>query len=287
MATSYFSSLFLLLSLLLSFKTFVWGGNFNKDFDLLFGDDRVEIKEEGKSMSLTLDKYSGSGIISKNEYLFGRFDMQIKLVPGNSAGTVTAYYLSSQGSNHDEIDIEFLGNLSGDPYLLSTNVYANGNGGREMQYYLWFDPTEDYHTYSIDWNSRRIIILVDNIPIRVMRNRQDIGVPFPIKQPMRIYTTLWNGDSWATRWGKVKLDLSNAPFVAGFKNFDANACIAKTGEDCNVFNGGQNKGLDRESKQKWKVVLSKWVVYDYCRDFRRYAHGLPYECRKDNVLPVV
>ncbi|XP_061362079.1 xyloglucan endotransglucosylase protein 1-like [Gastrolobium bilobum] len=287
MASSYCSSFFLLLSLFFAFSTFAFGGNFNSDFDSLFGDERVDIKDDGNSMSLIMDKYSGSGVVSKNEYLFGRFDMQIKLVPGNSAGTVTAFYLSSLGSQHDEIDIEFLGNLSGDPYLLSTNVYANGNGGREMQFYLWFDPTEDYHTYSIDWNPHRIIISVDYIPIRVMHNRQMIGVPFPTKQPMRVYTTLWNGDSWATRWGEVKIDLSNAPFIAGFKNFNANACIAKPGADCTSFNGGKSRGLDYESMNKMQTVHSKWVIYDYCSDLRRYAHGLPYECRKDNLLESV
>lgn len=61
------------------------------------------------------------------------------------------------GPTRDELDFEFLGNRTGQPYLIQTNVYKNGTGGREMRHMLWFDPTEEFHTYSILWNNHQIV----------------------------------------------------------------------------------------------------------------------------------
>lgn len=270
-------------------------GNFYQDFDITWGDRRAQILNGGQLLTLTLDKASGSGFQSKHEYLFGRIDMQIKLVPGNSAGTVTAYYLSSQGPTHDEIDFEFLGNLSGDPYTLHTNVFSQGKGNREQQFHLWFDPTKAFHTYSLVWNKQRIIFLVDNIPIRVFNNLESAaGVPYPKSQPMRIYSSLWNADDWATRGGLVKTDWTQAPFTASYRNFNANACVWSAGKsscDSKSTSGTavndaawQDQGLDAAGRNRLRWVQQKYMVYNYCTDSKRFPQGLPAECKHSRFL---
>jgi len=83
----------LLLAVVVSSMVAQCAANFYQDFDLTWGDHRAKIFGGGELLSLSLDKVSGSGFQSKKEYLFGRIDMQLKLVAGNSAGTVTAYYV--------------------------------------------------------------------------------------------------------------------------------------------------------------------------------------------------
>lgn len=283
-AASSFSNskvLLLLISLLLlAVSAASAAGNLNQEFDITWGDGRAKILNNGDLLTLSLDKASGSGFQSKNEYLFGKIDMQLKLVPGNSAGTVTAYYLSSQGSTHDEIDFEFLGNLSGDPYILHTNVFSQGKGDREQQFYLWFDPTADFHTYSILWNPQRIIFSVDGTPIRESKNAESIGVPYPKNQPMRIYSSLWNADDWATRGGLVKTDWTRAPFTASYRNFNADACVQSSSSCASSNNTASwlSEELDTTKQERLKWVQNNYMIYNYCTDIKRFPQGLPPEC---------
>ncbi|KAF8390912.1 hypothetical protein HHK36_023211 [Tetracentron sinense] len=181
---------FLIFTHFFFFLLLVVSADFSSGVDLTWGGERAKVSENGRLLQLSLDKVSGAGFQSKQEYLFGKIDMQIKVVPGNSAGTVTAYYvgpptrcypniseyfvlfkfsyvlymfddlqLSSQGPMHDEIDFEFLGNASGEPYMLYTNVYTQGKGNREQQFYLWFDPRQAFHTHSILWNYQQILLV--------------------------------------------------------------------------------------------------------------------------------
>ncbi|KAI9117336.1 hypothetical protein K1719_011502 [Acacia pycnantha] len=289
MASSTILSVMLLVS---SLYAVALAGNMDQGFDITWGDGRGKMLNNGDLLTLSLDKASGSGFQSKNEYLFGKIDMQLKLVPGNSAGTVTAYYLSSkQGSNWDEIDFEFLGNLSGDPYILHTNVFSQGKGNREQQFYLWFDPTADFHTYSILWNPQTIIFSVDGTPIREFKNSESIGVPFPKNQAMRMYSSLWNADDWATRGGLVKTDWSKAPFTASYRNFKADACVWSSGKSsCPSSSTSSTSSstrssswlsqqLDNTAQERLRWVQKNYMIYNYCTDLKRFPQGLPPECK--------
>ncbi|XP_037457569.1 probable xyloglucan endotransglucosylase/hydrolase protein 23 [Triticum dicoccoides] len=269
--------------------------SFDKEFDVTWGDGRGKILDNGQLLTLGLDKVSGSGFQSKHEYLYGKIDMQLKLVPGNSAGTVTAYYLSSQGPTHDEIDFEFLGNVTGEPYTLHTNVFTQGQGQREQQFRLWFDPTNDFHTYSILWNPKHIIFMVDDMPIRDFRNLEGKGIAFPKNQPMRLYSSLWNADDWATQGGRVKTDWSHAPFSASYRGFKADACVVTAGgkPHCGASVGTEvapgiggaaaagdwyNQELDLTRQERMRWVQSNYMIYNYCTDPKRVATGVPAEC---------
>ncbi|XP_010929300.1 xyloglucan endotransglucosylase protein 1 [Elaeis guineensis] len=277
-----FSASNFLLSLALAshLASIAFAGSFYQDVDITWGDGRAKILNNGRLLTLSLDRSSGSGFQSKKEYLYGKIDMQLKFVPGNSAGTVTAHYLSSQGGAHDEIDFEFLGNLSGDPYIVHTNVYTQGKGNREMQFYLWFDPTKDFHTYSVLWNPRHIVFYVDGTPIREFKNRESAGVPYPKNQPMKVYSSLWNADDWATRGGLVKADWSKAPFTASFRNFNANGCVWSSGtSSCSsASNPWMWQELDSPSLERLRWVQKNYMIYNYCTDVKRFTQGLPPEC---------
>lgn len=261
------------------FSTFIastacvgFAANFYQDFLINWASDHAHFLNNGQELHLTLDRSSGSGFASKSKFLLGNIEMQIQLVPGNSAGTVTAYYLASDSSKRDELDFEFLGNVSGQPYILQTNVFASGGGGREQRIYLWFDPSAHFHTYSILWNQYHIVFSVDGTPIREFTNNAAIGQPYLNKQPMAIISSIWNGDSWATRGGLVKIDWTHAPFVASYRNYRIDACVSTAAANCasgKWWNKGASQGLDATQENKLKWVQQNYMIYNYCTDRKR------------------
>ncbi|RYQ88631.1 xyloglucan endotransglucosylase/hydrolase protein 2-like [Arachis ipaensis] len=261
--------------------------NFDQNYKVIWGDNHAVSLNQGTEIQLLMDNSSGAGIGSKMDYGSGFFHLRIK-VPGNdSAGVVTAYYMSSQGSSsrHDELDFELLGNREEKPYILQTNVFADDGGNREQKLKLWFDPRQDFHDYQILWNQHHIVFFVDNIPIRVFKNMSNIGVSYPTK-PMQIHASLWDGDSWATDGGRTKINWSSAPFKAYFQGFDVKGCevlqnssdIQHCDSDKYQWNTPSFWQLDPVRQRQYEDVKTRYMIYDYCTDRKRNPTP-PLECQ--------
>lgn len=84
-------SIFILL-FLLYISQFV-ALNFNTDVSITWGGWHVDITGDGEEMTLQMDQSSGSGAETNAEFLFGRFDMHVKLNQPDSSGTITTFYV--------------------------------------------------------------------------------------------------------------------------------------------------------------------------------------------------
>ncbi|KAL7153954.1 hypothetical protein ABFS83_04G202400 [Erythranthe nasuta] len=256
---------------------------FDQAFDNRWGPQHQRL-DQG-TLTVWLDRSSGSGFKSVNSYSSGYFGAAIKLHPGYTAGVITSLYLSNNEEypgNHDEIDIEFLGTTVDKPYVLQTNVYMKGSGdgnnivGREVRFHLWFDPTQDFHNYAILWNPTEIIFFVDDVPIRRYPKTSD--ETFPLK-PMSVYGSIWDASSWATENGKYKADYTYQPFIGKYNNFKIGGCAVNGPASCRPITGSASGGTGLSSQQyaSMAYVQNNNKVYDYCSDSSK-DHKLTPEC---------
>ncbi|KAL1539361.1 putative xyloglucan endotransglucosylase/hydrolase protein 33 [Salvia divinorum] len=267
----------------------------DKSYDFAFGASNIHVTNNGTTAALSLDKSSGSGLVSKNKYYYGFFNAAMKLPAGFTSGVVVAFYLSNANifpHNHDEIDIELLGHEKRRDWVLQTNIYGNGSvrNGREEKFYLWFDPTQDFHDYTILWNNHHILVLVDNVPVRQVAHTPAIGSVYPSK-PMSVYTTIWDGSEWATHGGKYAVDYKYAPFVTTMRGIEMEGCISDRRNVTNNLSPCSRSGissldpvdgelfsqLSRQQSGAMAWARKKHMFYSYCQDKIRYK-VLPPEC---------
>ena len=68
--------------------------SFSTLYKRLCDPNRLPLNEFGNYSQVILDREGISGFGAHNMYFTGRFTMKLKLPPGNSSGTVFAYYVS-------------------------------------------------------------------------------------------------------------------------------------------------------------------------------------------------
>ncbi|KAI3729025.1 hypothetical protein L6452_17671 [Arctium lappa] len=158
-----------------------------RGMNTLYGASNIHISSNGSYVDISLDKSTGSGLVSKNTYYHGFFSAAIKVPKGITSGVVLAFYEEKKGST------------SGSTPLTT------------------FINTPFFGTATI---------LLDNIPIREIINKGAISSVYPLK-PMSLYATIWDGSKWATKGGKYPTNYKYAPFVASFGELKIEGCVTQ------------------------------------------------------------
>ncbi|KAG9149341.1 hypothetical protein Leryth_003307 [Lithospermum erythrorhizon] len=201
----------------------------------------------------------GSGFTSKLVYGSGSFQIRMKTSNKPTNGVVTTFYLNNanygeDSKPHDEVDFEIFGITP----TLQTNVFASDIGQREQRFQLWFDPSKDFHSYTLLWNNQHILFTVDEIPIRVYKRVK--GVNFPTT-PMRIEASTWHAT-----WAAGDVDWSKSPFISYYQGFDVTACSPPQNCASSELPWNKQKFMELSPKQLelMRTYRNKYMTYDYC-----------------------
>uniref|UniRef100_A0A7S1PDF3 GH16 domain-containing protein n=1 Tax=Vitrella brassicaformis TaxID=1169539 RepID=A0A7S1PDF3_9ALVE len=150
-------------------------------------------------------RLQGGGAISKDVYLYGRFESRFRAI--NCSGVVVSFFLYKRKSEEDdnewqEIDIEVLG--KDEAYHFQSNIIGGEAGNRIFSQQLHGSPdeksfAEKYHTFAIDWTPDYVKWLIDGNEIRYVSSA-DKSVRIPSK-PMEVQQSVWAVHPYIEDWG--------------------------------------------------------------------------------------
>ena len=151
--------------------------------------DNVTLEDGKLKMALTGNRDSsfGSEVKTWDNKHYGYYETSMK--PLKCQGTVSSFFTYTgpeENTQHDEIDIEFLGK---DTTKVQFNYYKNHVGGHEKLYDLGFDASASFHRYGFLWTDTYIAWYVDG---KIVHKVDDT-----VHTPGRLFANVRCGDASA------------------------------------------------------------------------------------------
>ncbi len=126
--------------------------------------------------------YTSAEYFSSDVFQYGTF--QVVMKGTNRPGVISSFFLYTDSPQHDEIDVEFVGNTP-----LQFNYFQKGAGHHEHDYPYpaGFDPIADFNTYAIVWTPTSITWHVNGTPVHTAN--------VALTNPMKVMMNIWAVDS--------------------------------------------------------------------------------------------
>ncbi|RMZ36047.1 glycosidase crf1 [Aspergillus flavus] len=175
------------------------------------------VTQDKDGVALTVAKKLDGPVLQSDFYImFGRVEFTIKAAPG--AGIVSSAVLQSDCL--DEIDWEWLG---GDNAQVQTNYFGKGDTTTYDRGAFHPDPGnhETFKTYTIDWDSNRILWQIDGNTVRTLEEKNAKG-QYP-QTPCFIKVGPWaagdpSNSPGTIEWAGGQVDYSKGPFTMFLKS---------------------------------------------------------------------
>lgn len=139
------------------------------------------------------NRFLGASLRHTTRTHYGRYE--VRMQPAKAPGVVTGFFTYSgpyYGTQHDEIDIEFLGH---DTTRINLAWFVDG----EMQDHfipLGFDAADAPRTYAFEWHPDRLRWFVED---QLLFEITDAEAPLP-QVPGYLFTNIWAVDDQLRNW---------------------------------------------------------------------------------------
>jgi beta-glucanase (GH16 family) len=144
--------------------------------------------------------YSGAEISTHAQYEYGYFEARMRTPRGGGLVSGVFTFARPGGSESwHEIDIEILGR---NPRQMEVARWFKGHSNGGARKPLWFDSSEDFHTYGFEWTPGAVRWYVDNHLVEETGTDQQ---PIP-HGPQNLVINLWISRKMRSWVGEINPD---------------------------------------------------------------------------------
>ena len=145
--------------------------------------------------------FKGAELRTIDTYLYGRMEARYKAT--NKEGTLASFFTYFDGTPSDpwatskwnEIDLEILGRYNNS---VQFNTITPSQRNHVRANFVDFDPSQDYHTYAIEWTPDYVAWFIDDVEVY----KQTGDHVLTLTHEQKIMMNIWNpaAEDWIGKW---------------------------------------------------------------------------------------
>lgn len=193
----------------------------------------------------TAKSYKGAEIFSNDAYLYGRYEMRMRVA--KASGVLSTFFTYKDGSEigntfWEEIDIEIFGKNNATEWQSNVILGSSRPTIHTEQVHTAATSLADaYHTYVVEWTPDYVAWFVDGVEVRRITGTSTV-TSLTNKQSLRF--NIWSSESaaWVGAWDDSVLPVYQFVNYIDYKAYNA---TSKT------FEGGWRDDFDTFDASRW------------------------------------